>query len=569
MQARGGSHLHLSPTCILLGLPPFIIALAATAAWSLDVVREEIPPCGPACVYTVLRLTGRDASVDSVRAVFHDVDPSLDWRTASLWHVREALSASGVACTVRKYAKRDVELLGAPAILYFEPGRWIHGQSRGVGHFVVLLRTDRTTATVADWNAETSQVVVELPRTELQAAWSGHAVVMLDTKSSWPASILPPALGAGIGMVLGAVGGLRSARRRKGGLCSVSGFMLATLLVSGCGGQSATSGEDEPPPLVFEEPSVDLGRRDRAESLTTRFKFKVGPENSVTIVAVETSCSCSTADNSVIRQTFAENSVGEISLVTRLQRGAGMQSVFATVLTDPESSTPLLLALHYRLGELPRPTASLLNVEGSHGAYAEAVVDFTHRRSAQAPPLAIIRAQCEATHFEITEIETTHGQSAADSMAAEAVVVDRFRFKLKTKEKCHYGGYHGILRVRWSEDEPSEIPTFLRADRPVEPALSHVFAGILVPGQEWAVSLPCRSTTSSATPLVKVETIGEGLHAQFSPDGETLQIRGTAPKSAGRFSGTVTLKYATPDIPELEIPVSGVVSDRINVPDRQ
>ena len=533
----------------------------AVNAWtSIDVGQqaESIPPCGPACVYTVLRMNGRHVGIAQLQATFREVDPKLDWQVASLWHLREALARFGVNWEAREFRDHEFSSLSLPAILYFEPGQWPGVSMRHVGHFVVLAHLNGSTVTVADWQPSARSVIVELPRADLEQRWSGIALVDASHAATWG---MPTACGIVVVLIV-ALFALRFVVKGKLRLRFprvVVGAWIA-MVTCGCDGDNSVTGSSTHPTLLFEEPSVNLGLRNSATPMTTQFKFRVWDESTVRIVGVATSCGCSSSESDIIGRDLQAASEAELSLVTRPRRGIGANSVFASVTTDPPSPAPLVIAVHYELPEQPQAAVSVVVVEGMPNLPAATSVEFVHRRRSADGALQIDRQKSQCTHFHIANIEMKSESGDVDPRSGDQLSIDRYQVQLQSTVPCEYGAKSGVLRLAWGNGEITEVPTLLRVARPVEPSFSNVFAGVLKPQQEWSVRVPCRRTVDGQAVVATVESPDPALQASFSNAENVLQLRGKAPATSGRFSERVILKFDAQNIPALEIPITGIVA---------
>jgi len=173
-----------------------------TAEWTIlfsmmagDVrqTAHELPYCGVACVYGLLRMRGVDASLDEINAQLRLVDPQVDTSRLNLLQMRGALRGFGVdseAIHVKRAGLRDVPL---PAILVLMAKEGLdapNGPWQEPNHAVLLTNVTGTKAEFLDFADGGQSFVLSLD--ELFEIWNGVAVVATSGGIQRPnSSVLP------------------------------------------------------------------------------------------------------------------------------------------------------------------------------------------------------------------------------------------------------------------------------------------------------------------------------------------------------------------------------------------
>jgi SH3-like domain-containing protein len=80
----------------------------------------------------------------------------------------------------------------------------------------------------------------------------------------------------------------------------------------------------------------------------------------------------------------------------------------------------------------------------------------------------------------------------------------------------------------------------------------------LKPGEKWSLEVDLVRQEDSAVKLVSADGDAGFVRGRVL-EGDRLLVELTAPTARGRFEARLVLRYNDPTLPELDLPISGVV----------
>jgi len=134
---------------------------------------NDIPECGPSCVFDLLKTFGRSAPMVEIKAQFRRINPAIDFKRVTLLEVNRTLASYGLHTLALRFDPRGLSAgaIPTPSILHLDPPG---GKDNPVwvGHYIVLHNIDESGATIYDPAPGQGMRTVDLPT--LKGAWTGQ-----------------------------------------------------------------------------------------------------------------------------------------------------------------------------------------------------------------------------------------------------------------------------------------------------------------------------------------------------------------------------------------------------------
>lgn len=124
--------------------------------------RRETVVCGPHAVYLMLRAHGIDAKNDIIAKLMPNHPQGM-----ALTEVRDALSASGLAVTIRRCTPAELSTRNTPCILLLE-------NDSLTGHYMLVLSSNNSSIWMVD---PTTGRMFAGPLDKLPNIWPGYAII--------------------------------------------------------------------------------------------------------------------------------------------------------------------------------------------------------------------------------------------------------------------------------------------------------------------------------------------------------------------------------------------------------
>lgn len=525
---------------------------AATTA--TDEVYRPVPACGVMAAYSLLQCFGvnKEMSPAEVEDAFkRSLVGGANLAQLSMADLRRGLESLSLPTEAVRIKDRQLTALTPPCILYFQPGSGVGDVRWENGHYLTLVKFAQDRAIIVDWVDWTVSPSRHLPISELQEEWTGEAVVYPRSFSarSYFRWVL---IAAGLVLLTLAI---RSRWR------SMRSGVALTLLTSvfGCN-QAEPPVALQPSTLSFVQPVAILGEVSATKVLRHDFKFQTWALGPVTISAIHTSCACTTSTTNLIGRSLDPETEYSLPIQIRPQKENSSTTQTIRIETSPPSSSPLALAVQYRVESGPEPNTKLLIATSAHDAIPEVTLHIVDRRSPGSPVVRVNQSNSSATHFRLKKVERSTQVMRLNQHRPEEVAVDTTAVLLTGQKQWPVGEHQGIVSLQFSDGSSKTVRTLIRVPSPFQPELNRVFCGFLKPGQTWSAAIKCRRFDLPESVRVSVAASNENTVAQLS-SGDIIRLSGRAPVSAGRFAETITITVADETIPPVEIPISGIVSE--------
>lgn len=518
----------------------------------VDIAPNPIPGCGEAAAWSLLECSGREVTLNELHARASSICSGVSPSELSILDVRKLLSSFGLPTSAIRIPERRMRMLTPPCILYFRPGKWPWGSSQEVGHFVTLVKFTGSEAVVLDWSGVTVHAALHIPLSELDQAWSGEAIVPIDSLQSrtrflWPVVLLISAVAA---MLLK----IRNRSTRGGNLL----LACCAILLAGCTEDAMVTAEPTEPLLAFSAPMARIGRVAGERSIEQDFEFRVPGKHPVTITGFITSCGCTTPSSDLIGRPLAPGTTHKLRVRVRPDGTGDVRTRTIQLLTKPESRYPISVGVQYQVISPPRVSVARVIADTQPGQSPVADVKITYRRLPEDRPIPLVRNRCQASHFEIVDVQSTSEEITVNAQTNRRMIVDTTVIKLRGRQAWHAGRHLGSLKLTLSDHTEFIVPTEIRVQHPLQPKLDRVFCGILGPRESWSAIIPCQPENPGIAQIESAESTGVSVSISLNDAGD-LELRGSAPAAKGRFATEVTIHFEPPRIPPLAIPVSGVV----------
>jgi ABC-type bacteriocin/lantibiotic exporter with double-glycine peptidase domain len=172
-----------------------LVCGSAAAAPEVGPGAQELPDCGAASVYAILKLHGRPEPLSRIEARFLELSPGANLKRLSLLELRKCIESFGLHAASIQVAPGDLASTPTPAIIFI-PFRKPEGPNAddAPGHFLVLHRVNGGSAELIDVHGGTSRSRFTVPLAQLGEVWNGVALVV----STEPIEAPPFALGRGL-----------------------------------------------------------------------------------------------------------------------------------------------------------------------------------------------------------------------------------------------------------------------------------------------------------------------------------------------------------------------------------
>jgi ABC-type bacteriocin/lantibiotic exporter with double-glycine peptidase domain len=174
-------------------------------SWQFEPTWREKGDCGPASLYVLMRLMGRNVSLADVKGVIR-INPETG---CSLADIAAGADALGVTAEIRFLKPQDISRLTFPCILH------VNGSLKtGAGHFFVVAAyyPDKHELAVVDTDFD---MLRPLSEREFFQDFSGYALLAKDANAGWSRNVAVYLIGVGSFLALLSLFGIRERLGRK------------------------------------------------------------------------------------------------------------------------------------------------------------------------------------------------------------------------------------------------------------------------------------------------------------------------------------------------------------------
>lgn len=542
-----------------------IISATGSAGWCAETSfrpREglrPIPACGPAAVTSLLAVLGEDVPLSAVENSFRVVGIENPRGAVAVSDLLAVLKMRGRVFQAFRWPQGRLPLrfLPTPCIVHLkrtlDPVTPV--VSSKVGHFVTVVRITEAHVCLVDLTARNWGVNRDIA--EFQRDWDG--VLIGPQRAIWWLVIVGWSLIVVITVIsFGAVlrGFRRWQRQRHVSNATIAGLMLMLLLsMAGCNNPPS---EVAPPKPLLEitNPSRNLGLVRRPEEQEIEFQFRVSSQQPVTITEITTCCGCRVADKSIIGKLCAAGTEHTVKLAVEIVTDPKPRSVFARIQTEPRSETPNLLSIQYQFVGVPKLSVAEVKLETSQSQPVLPSFDAFHWRAPNDIPVTLSDSGVQSTDILLGK---TQRKSEIIESGGSSVALDTTTISLQLKNRLDFGEHRFAVRLEWSDGTRQVVPVIVRVLPPVRSEPERVFLGIMHPNSRFKIVVPLRKVEIPRFEVASVTSSRADLTAEFDSSRESLRLEFTAPDHEERVDAEIVVRFASPRIPDLRIPVTGIV----------
>lgn len=307
------------------------------------------------------------------------------------------------------------------------------------------------------------------------------------------------------------------------------------------------------PRLVAPEPVLDAGTVARGERVTADFRIDNQGEADLVIKSVQPACGCTVAS---FDSRIAPGESGRVRAVVDTETFAGPIAKSVTVLSNDPVSPRLLLTVKVdvRAHVLVQP------------AYAR----LLHTRTLAPPTTGLTVASPDRDDLRILEVVTPEKWVSAEvrpATEAERIaegIGEQWRIVVGLDAAAPVGPLRDFLEVR--TNHPGQAKLLVPLSGMVRPVLHLTpekadFGHLVLAGQARELVLTLLNFGEAPVTLGAVTTSVEGASVEVKEveAGKrwriALRLPATSPK--GKISGELRIETSSPEMPRLEVPVSG------------
>ncbi len=520
---------------------------------------RPVPACGPAAVTSLLALLGDDVLLSTVEDSF---------REAGIENPRGAVAVGDLLAVLQRHGRTfkavrwpkglfALRALPTPCIVHLkrpvDPDQ--QSASSEFGHFVTVAQVSEKEVSLVDLTG--GNWIVLRNFTEFQRDWDGILIGPRETISrivivGWCLIVTASVISFGVVRSV-----LRKWKRKRHASNAPAAGLLFALLLTIAGCHDSPNEVAPPKPLLeFTNPSRDLGLVRRSEEQDIEFKFRVLSEQPVTITEITTCCGCRVADKTVIGKSFAAGTEHTVKLAVDIRTIPAPHSVFARVQTNPRSETPYLLAIQYQFVGVPKLSVTEVKLQTSHSQPELPPFEAFHWRAPNDPPVTLLQNRFQSADAVLEKVQR---KSELVETTGSTVALDTTSIFLQLKNRLDFGEHRFAVRLEWSDGTRQDVPVFVRVVPPVRSEPDRVFLGIIPPNTQTKVVVPLRKVDIPRFEVASVSSSRADLTVEYDPHREALRLEFTSPGAEERIEAEIVVHFAVPKIPDLRIPVTGLV----------
>lgn len=335
---------------------------------------------------------------------------------------------------------------------------------------------------------------------------------------------------------------------------------IGLLSLVGCDGDS-TQKDDSCLPIVFEHPSVDLGRTIGQLSLNHEFVFHVTSNDGAVISKLASSCGCMTVDKSIVGKRLSFGEKHTISIQIPANEKAGRLEGIVLVTTSPSASEPIMLKLSGFVTGLPRIVDSTpIYVESTVGKSSDFHIQVARVRSREQENVSLDLQRSNFGPYKLSGHKITLYEERRNGAQMEDGVRELHLIDLHGSALHKTGKYDDRVKIAWNGEIPQTMVDIVRRVRhDYQLQVDNPFLGVLRAGEqkEFRFSFACRTSDLSHLKIhLPVDSV---LNARCDCDAQQLFVTLTAPLKTGRFNEKIVLYSCDGNAAPLEVEFSGIV----------
>lgn len=529
----------------------FAVVIGVTRrATASDAHYVPQPSCGPSSVMAWLILNGQDVRVSEVASAFHRDGIADVHGSVSASNIVAAISTLGGDVEAVRWPIKScgLALMPLPAIVHLQ-------RPDAAGHFTVAVRGDHDRVWLID--ASQSELTVEVPVESFLKDWTGMAIVSRKQQqrtTRFLYAVLGICLALSVTILFRFRGYLRFHKQTFGTLM----LALAALSPAGC---AKLKPKLESAPLLFVEPSRNLGVVRETGSRVETFEFSVAHSSPVTIKSIAPGCGGQLEDSSILGRVLAPGSKHTVRLKVFVRDDPTPSSVFARIETEPACSVPMVIAVHHLFIGPPQLSQNEIHLESTPGAGLESAIQAHHWRRPGDTPVKLDRDKCELGPMTISEVTVTTEMS---ERSGTRLACDTTRISLSTRASDQIGQLAQRIRLRWSDGTTHDLPLVIRVASPIRVEPSRVFLGDVQPGGLAEAVVRIHKTGVTLFEVDRVRSTVEHIGATYEPKHDLIRIQLRAPKAPGRIEAEITISFRYSSFPPISVPVTAIVVSSSN-----
>lgn len=426
------------------------------------------------------------------------------------------------------------------------------------GHFSTLVKQADGQVWILDLSAD--EPLREISQAEFLEAWDGVVICPAGTwlKMSSALGLLAIA-GLASCLIVNRWWSRRHGRRSHENASIESSIMTACLLASvsvmGCG-RSVTTEVSSPPAIRFTSPSINVGVVREAGERVVTYPFEVIARASCKITEVVPCCGGRLVETDLIGAELAPGSKHSLKLAWVVSDDPFPRTLLARIATDPPSSSPLAVALHFQFVGPPRLSRTRLSFDASSTSGGGTKLEAYHWRRTGAAPLTLLMDQSRSSQVTVQEANQSTEIVERDG---GRMALDTTRIRLAANGGLPPGTRRDTLPLVWSNRTRQDVELTIQVVTPVRAEPESIFFGYLSPGEMKVVSVTLRDTDAPVFEVVSAESKDRSISTEYDADGHRLLAKIVAPSTAGRIQSEIRIAFRPQTIPELTIPVSAII----------
>ena len=503
-----------------------------------------IPSCGVCSAFALLHATGNHRSLHDVTSVFRTVSEDDDLRVCSLLEVRQAVDALGVKTNAMKLTETSAAAAPSPAILYIRPGMWPKSTQ---GHFVTLVGHRPDGAVLLDWSGVKMSPAVIMEYAELDRLWSGEIIVPASRfrrTGSWLmmcAALIPVVLIMTWSM------------RRQ-----VSRLIIPVMLTpfAGCGSDMPAP-EDGTPLIVCDAPIANLGTIPGTSATHHKFVLRVNNTTPVTITGIHASCGCTTPNEALVGEVLQPGRVCSLPVRIRPTSEGALTTKTLRVITDPPSPSPLILAVRFARQDPPRASVAELNFEATPNSVVRKQFFVTYRRPVDAASVFVKQAPHSSGRIKVTAVNTRTDIVTENAATGHKLAIDTSTVEVSAQSGSQFGVEKTVLQLPCTAGNSVQVPVRVNVPHPLRFDVDRLFLGSVK--ADVTVTRRMRFDCREGFPLPTVRVDGDTVRNAL-PGNSEISVTIRTPAAPGYFGGEFICEFEDETLPDVVIPVSGVVA---------
>lgn len=312
-------------------------------------------------------------------------------------------------------------------------------------------------------------------------------------------------------------------------------------------------------PLRFDKPVVDLGEIPPAQRFARKaFTFTVWDKSPVVIERVQRTCGCVSVVPDLTGKELPPGSKHTVYVSLHARSGLGAAPFLITFATRPVSQQPITVTLQAKVYDEPLATPVKLILDTPLGTRRRVKLYVHYAREKSAPSLRLRRAEARFGPIQLVNMEYDSAGEKGGNLVP--LVHDRLVLDLVVPDNLPLGKHEGTIELPWEHGlRSTSVPVSVWVQHPVRPSLERIFCGFMQPGQQWKTEVEMTPGADTRVTLARVASDSSNIRALVVADNRLL-VEVIAPERAGRFEGHVVLGFSNSNVPELRIPVAGIVA---------